>query len=179
MSKAKGMSRRQFVSRAAGVAAISSLAPKSVFAATRTESSGSALSALPDEPTWKDQGVENLTKSPHAKLRDIPVHAVTIQSGFWGRRREINVTKSIPSMHDLLEANGRMNNFRRLVGKSSAPQIGPVFSDSDVYKWTEAVGFVLQSGDRPELRAMAEKLIDEVVAVQEPNGYQHLLPGRA
>jgi hypothetical protein len=64
-----------------------------------------------------------------------------------------------------------MNNFRRLVGKSSAPQIGPVFSDSDVYKWTEAVGFVLQSGDQPKLRAMAEKLIDEVVAVQEPSGY--------
>src|SRR4051812_48899432 len=171
MTKAKGMSRRQFVSTAAGVAAISSLTSKSVFAATRAQSSGSAVPALRDEPTWKDQGVENLAKSPHAKLRDIPVHAVTIQSGFWGRRREINVTRSIPSMHDLLEANGRMNNFRRLVGKSNAPQIGPVFSDSDVYKWTEAVGFVLQSGGRPELRAMAEKLIDEVVAVQEPNGY--------
>ena len=74
-------------------------------------------------------------------------------------------------MHDLLEANGRMNNFRRLVGKSEAAQSGPVFSDSDVYKWTEAVGFVLQSGDRPELRATADKLIDEVVAVQEPSGY--------
>jgi uncharacterized protein len=171
MTKTKGMSRRQFVGTAAGVAAISSLAPKSVFAATRVESSGTAVSAFRDEPTWKDQAVENLAKSPHAKLRDIPVHAVTIQSGFWGRRREINVSKSIPSMHDLLEANGRMNNFRRLVGKSNAPQIGPVFSDSDVYKWTEAVGFVLQSGDRPELRALAEKLIDEVVAVQEPNGY--------
>ena len=33
------------------------------------------------------------------------------------------------------------------------------------------LGFVLQSGDRPELRASAEKLIDEVVAVQEPSGY--------
>ena len=124
MNKARGISRRQFVSTAAGVAAISSLAAKSVFAA-KAESSGNAASALPDEPSWKDQGVENLAKSPHAKLRDIPVHAVTIQSGFWGRRREINVTKSIPSMHDLLETNGRMNNFRRLVGKNTAPQIGP------------------------------------------------------
>ena len=120
---------------------------------------------------WKDQGILNLTKSPHAKLRDIPVRAVTIQSGFWGQRREINVTRSIPTMHDLLEANGRMNNFRRLVGKSSAAQSGPVYSDSDVYKWTEAAGFALQSGDRPELRASAEKMIAEVVAVQEPNGY--------
>jgi hypothetical protein len=64
-----------------------------------------------------------------------------------------------------------MNNFRRLVGKSSAAQTGPVYSDSDVYKWTEAAGFVLQSGDRPALRASAAKLIDEVVAVQEPSGY--------
>ena len=80
-------------------------------------------------------------------------------------------TKSIPTMHDLLEANGRMNNFRRLVGKSDAAQSGPVFSDSDVYKWTEAVGFALQSGDLPDVRGMAEKAIDEVVAVQEPDGY--------
>ena len=74
-------------------------------------------------------------------------------------------------MHDLLEANGRMNNFRRLVGKSNAAQHGPVYSDSDVYKWTEAVGFVLQSGDRPELRAKRRESHHEVVAVQEPSGY--------
>jgi DUF1680 family protein len=154
-------------------AAISSLPAHSVLA--EVGAGGKAMPqtqvALTDSPGWKDQGVENLAKSPHAKLRDIPVHAVTITGGFWGQRREINVTKSIPTMHDLLEANGRMNNFRRLVGKSTATQSGPVFSDSDVYKWTEAVGFVLQSGDRPELRASAEKLIDEVVVVQEPSGY--------
>jgi len=167
------ISRRQFVATAISAAAVSSLPARSVLA--EGGASGRATPqtqvALTDSPGWKDQGVENLAKSPHAKLRNIPVHAVTITGGFWGPRREINVTRSIPTMHDLLEANGRMNNFRRLVGKSTAAQIGPVFSDSDVYKWTEAVGFVLQSGDRPELRASAEKLIDEVVAVQEPSGY--------
>jgi len=167
------ISRRQFVATAISAAAVSSLPARSVLA--EGGASGRATPqtqvALTDSPGWKDQGVENLAKSPHAKLRDIPVHAVTITGGFWGPRREINVTRSIPTMHDLLEANGRMNNFRRLAGKSTAAQIGPVFSDSDVYKWTEAVGFVLQSGDRPELRASAEKLIDEVVAVQEPSGY--------
>jgi hypothetical protein len=126
---------------------------------------------LTEAPGWKDQGIENLAKSPHAKLRDIPVRAVTITSGFWAQRREINVTRSIPTMRDLLEANGRVNNFLRLTGKSKAAQSGPVYSDSDIYKWTEAVGFVLQSGDRPELRASADNIIDEVVAVQESNGY--------
>lgn len=167
------ISRRQFVTAAISTAAVSSLAKLPVFSEVHANGHPlpQAAVALTDAPAWKDQGIENLTKSPHAKLRDIPVHAVTITGGFWGPRREINVTKSIPTMHDLLEANGRMNNFRRLVGKSTAAQSGPVFSDSDVYKWTEAAGFVLQSGDRPELRASAEKLIDEVVAVQEPSGY--------
>ncbi len=166
------ISRRQFVSSAARLAAVASFPAKPLLAsASAATASTTADPARLDDPGWKDQGIENLAKSPHAKLRDIPVRAVTIESGFWGRRREINVTKSIPSMHDLLEANGRMNNFRRLTGKSDGQQIGPVFSDSDVYKWTEAVGFALQSGDRPGLRATAEKLIDEVIAVQEPNGY--------
>ena len=172
MSRKLKISRRQFVASAASLAAVSSLP---VRALGRIAAPGNATPQsdvkLIDSPGWKDQGVENLAKSPHAKLRDIPVRAVTITGGFWGPRREINVTRSIPTMHDLLEANGRMNNFRRLVGKSQAAQSGPVFSDSDVYKWTEAVGFVLQSGDRPALRESAEKLIDEVVAVQEPSGY--------
>jgi DUF1680 family protein len=46
-----------------------------------------------------------------------------------------------------------------------------VYSDSDVYKWTEAAGFALQSGDRPELRSLTDKTIKEVVAAQEPSGY--------
>src|SRR5260370_21997798 len=58
---------------------------------------------LVDSPGWKEQGVENLTKSRYAKLRNVPVRAVTIKTGFWGRRRETNVSKSIPTMHDLLE----------------------------------------------------------------------------
>ena len=74
-------------------------------------------------------------------------------------------------MEALLEANGRMRNFLRLAGKSDAPQSGPVYSDSDVYKWTEAVGFALQSGDIPALHAKANEIIKEVVGVQEPSGY--------
>jgi uncharacterized protein len=172
MSNENGVSRRQFVASAISVAAASSIPGKRAFANAVEKGTQQETSVkLIDSPPWKDQGVENLAKSPHAKLRDIPVRAVTITGGFWAPRREINVTRSIPTMHDLLEANGRMNNFLRLVGKSQAPQTGPVFSDSDVYKWTEAVGFVLQSGDRPELRASASKMIDEVIAVQEPSGY--------
>ena len=121
MAPAKEISRRQFVASAVSTAAMASMPINPLFASVanraprQTEGAQTGGSGWKDS-NWKDQGIENLTKSPHAKLRDIPVHAVTIQSGFWGQRREINVTKSIPTMHDLLEANGRMNNFRRVVG---------------------------------------------------------------
>src|ERR1700730_3535314 len=154
MAQGNEMSRRQFVNSAISTAAISGLATQRLFAGFPGGLGGQTGRALTDNPGWKDQGIENLCKSPHAKLRNVPVHAVTIGSGFWGQRREINITKSIPSMHDLLEANGRMTNFRRLADNSKGAQRGPVFSDSDIYKWTEAVGFALQSGDRPQMRSM-------------------------
>lgn len=165
MGKKEGMSRREFVATGLSAAAVSSMPGQILFG-----KAGSGANPA-SNPPWKDEGVLNLKKSPHAKLRNVPVHAVTIGAGFWGHRRETNVNKSIPSMEKLLEANGRMTNFLRLAGKSDAAQKGPVFSDSDVYKWIEAAGFALQSGDRPELRALTDKIIGEVVAVQEPSGY--------
>jgi DUF1680 family protein len=155
--------RRQFVSTVATAAAASGFpaVPRSFASFVRSFASD----------TWRDQGILHLANSPHAKLKSVPVHAVTIQTGFWSSRRKANLETSIPSMGKLLEVNGRMDNFRRLVGKSDAQQRGPVYSDSDVYKWLEAIGLALQTEDRPELRALADKDIKEVVAVQQPNGY--------
>ena len=159
------ISRRQFVGSAISAAALGSLPIQNLLVSSSGDSPNSS------NADWKEEGILFVDKSPCAKLHNIPVHAVTISQGFWGARRQVNVDKSIPSMEKLLEANGRMDNFLRLVGKSDAQQRGPVYSDSDVYKWTEAVGFVLQTGDRPELHAQADKIIKEVVAVQEPSGY--------
>ena len=172
MSESFPISRRRFMASGISATALSMVNSRSFarFAADHSSALGPEV-PLTDQPGWKDQGIENLAKSPYAKLRQIPVRAVTIKDGFWGSRRRMNVTKSIPSMHDLLESNGRMNNFRRLTGKSSANQIGPVFSDSDVYKWTEAVGFALQSEELADLRRTTQGIIDDVVAVQEPSGY--------
>ena len=176
MTESKYVSRRDFVSAAISVAAVSFLPAHSVLAALAAKPNAAAAARqaqvkLAANPDWKDQGVLNLTHSPFAKLKNVPVDAVTIQDGFWGKRRETNVTKSIPSMEKLLLVNGRLDNFLRLEGKSSAPQRGPVYSDSDIYKWAEAVGFALQSGERPVLQTPIQQIIDAVVGAQEPSGY--------
>jgi len=160
------VTRRQFVSAAASTAALSNLP-------VNLSSLWSSASEVPlsSDPGWKNQGVLNLAHSPYAKLKNVPVRAVTIQEGFWSGRRAANVNTSIPSMGKLLESNGRMDNFRRLIGKSDASQRGPVYSDSDIYKWWEAIGFALQSGDNPALRAMVESTAKDVMAAQQPHGY--------
>lgn len=165
------LSRRAFIATAAASLA----AP--AFARTHSMSAvpGSPLPGGAEDdasqPAWKDAGVIDLAHSPYAKLKTVPVRAVEIREGFWSRRRVTNVEASIPSMHDELVQHGRMDNFLRLEGKASVPQKGPVYSDSDIYKWTEAVGFALQSGDQPALRTMTDAMIRDVVATQEPSGY--------
>ncbi len=113
----------------------------------------------------------NLEKSPHAKLHNVPVSAVTINDGFWAERRKTNVEKSIPTMLELLEEHGVVDNFRRLTGAKDVPRKGPLYTDSDLYKWMESVAYVLQSGRNAELEATFDRLTDTIVAAQEPSGY--------
>ena len=173
MNPSRRVSRRQFLSTAAGSTAAAVVARPVISAALVSPANYvqafdvSAAGLL----AWQDQGVINDVNSPYAKLHSVPVRAVTVEEGFWSKRRETNIERSIPTMHDELEAHGRMDNFRRLVGKSSASQKGPYFSDSDIYKWVDAVGWALQSDQLPSLRRTTDSMISEVVAVQEPNGY--------
>jgi uncharacterized protein len=165
----KALSRRKFLASAAGASAASLLPPGRGIALSSGLSRGGLLSEAP--LPWQNKGVIDLSNSPYAKLKTVPVSAVTIEEGFWSRRRTTNVQSSIPSMHDQLVEHGRMDNFLRLEGKSSAAQSGPVYSDSDMYKWLEAVGFALQTQNHSELRQTADLTIRQIVAAQEPSGY--------
>src|SRR5215472_6389865 len=129
------------------------------------------LSLAAQTNAWRDEGIIHTAYSSHAKLHDVPIRAVTISDGFWAARRKTNVESSIPSMLELMLKDGRMENFRRLSGKSTAPQKGRVAADTDIYKWTEAAGFTLQSGARPELAEQVSAMVDDVVAAQEAGGY--------
>jgi len=120
---------------------------------------------------WKAEGIIKTSASPKAQLHSVPIRAITMGDGFWSQRMRTNVEDSIPTLLALLEEHGVVDNFRRLSGRKNAGRRGPLYTDSDLYKWMEAVAFVLQSGDRPELRQTLDKLIDDVLAAQDPSGY--------
>ncbi len=119
---------------------------------------------------WRDEGVIELSKTPGAKLKPVPVRAVTLGAGFWKERQKATLETSLPTLYALMEENGWYDNFRRLKGKQVARR-GPLFTDSDVYKWMEAAAWALHTGSYPVLERQLNELVDLVLSAQEPTGY--------
>lgn len=123
------------------------------------------------DQSWNQQGVWATQQSPNVKLHSVPVRAVKLGTGFWAPRLEANQKRSLPSLLVLLEEHGVVDNFRRLSGRKNVARRGPLYTDSDLYKWMEAAAFVLQSGDDPQLRLAVERMTDEIAAAQGKDGY--------
>lgn len=164
------VSRRRFLSIAAGTTSASLLYPESGFSAMLDEV-GRSPDAVRPTGNWRDEGVIDLSKSPYAKLNTIPIRAVTIQEGFWSRRRATNENVSIPFLYSEFVEHGIVNNFLRLQGKSNAPRSGPRYTDSDIYKWVEAASFCLSSGHNRKLHQILDGTIQAIVGAQQPDGY--------
>jgi DUF1680 family protein len=131
-----------------------------------------AAVAFGQTEAWKDRPVLDTAKSPGAVLHGVPVSAVKVTDGFWSPRRKINVDVSLPTLLELFEQNGIVDNFRRVSGRKNVARRGPVYTDSDVYKWLEAAGFAIQSGDMtPQLRKAAEGVVDDIASAQDSSGY--------
>ncbi len=115
--------------------------------------------------------VVDTARSPHARLRPVPLTAVTLADGFWAPRRHLNRQVSLPTQYRFLEETGRLDNFRRAAGQTDLPFQGYYYNDSDVYKWLEAVAWTLATDPDPDLSRMADGVIDLVAAAQQPDGY--------
>src|SRR5437016_11751964 len=83
-------------------------------------------------------GPVDAEKSPAVILKPLDARALTIEGGVWARAQAINHDAALPHGHRMLEAAGNFENLRLAGGRSTGRYRGPVFMDSDVYKWLEA-----------------------------------------
>ena len=125
---------------------------------------------------WRNEGVLYLNHSLNARLHPVPVQAVHMNEGFWSNRRRVTTERSLPTMLALLEDHGVVDNFRRLSGRKNVGRKGPLYTDSDLYKWIEAASWAVASnetaeGDKQKFRAEIEALASDIIAAQEPSGY--------
>ena len=93
-------------------------------------------------------------RTPHARLRPVPIGAVRVTGGFWGPRLTRLRTTTLPQQYEQLEANGTLDNFRRVSGRKQVEYRGSYGYASDLFKWLEAASFALASEPDPELDAL-------------------------
>jgi hypothetical protein len=66
--------------------------------------------------------------SPRARLRPVPVSAVTLTDDFWAPRLRTNHYVTLPAQFQYLEETGRIDNFRVAAGKKEGHFVGIYFN---------------------------------------------------
>jgi DUF1680 family protein len=111
------------------------------------------------------------TASARVRLRPLDARGVVIRDGLLADRQRVNREVTIPLGAEELERAGTLDNLRIAAGRTSGERRGMVFSDSDVYKWLEAVAWELGREPSAELERLGRETAELVAAAQEPDGY--------
>jgi hypothetical protein len=111
------------------------------------------------------------TASARVRLRPLDARGVAIEGGLLAERQRVN--REVTLLHGLqeLERAGTLENLRIAAGRTRGSRRGMVFSDSDVYKWLEAIAWELGREPSAELERLAGETIELLAAAQEPDGY--------
>ncbi len=116
-------------------------------------------------------GPVDAEKSPAAILKPLDARAVTIDGGVWARAQSVNRDAALPHGYRMLEAAGNFENLRIAAGRSAGRYRGPVFMDSDVYKWLEAAACEIARAPSAWLQSASDEVIELVAAAQGADGY--------
>ena len=111
------------------------------------------------------------TAEAACRLRPVPLGSATITGGFWAARRDVNGAVAVPNGRKRLESAGNLENLRIAAGAAGGEARGPVFMDSDVYKWLEAAAWEYAREPSPELLDAQREVTELVAAAQQPDGY--------
>ena len=111
------------------------------------------------------------TAGAACRLRPVPSGAVSITGGLWAARRRVNGDAAVPLGRERLEEAGNLDNLRIAAGVMTADVRGPVFMDSDVYKWLEAAAWEYARRPSQEILDAQREITAIVAAAQQPDGY--------
>ena len=118
------------------------------------------------------------TPSALSTLEPLDARQVEITGGLWAERLRTNRERTIPHGHHWLVEAGTLQNFRLAAGETGPYRaLGVMFAepfpflDSDVYKWLEAVGWVIGREPEERLAEMADEAITLVQKAQRSDGY--------
>lgn len=117
--------------------------------------------------------MSNLSISTPVQLKNM-----IIKDDFWSPYisliRDVVVPYQWEALNDRIEGNEpshAIQNFRIAAGLEQGDFYGMVFQDSDVAKWLEAVGYLLEQMPDPDLEKVADEVVDVIAKAQHADGY--------
>ncbi|MEQ4303997.1 beta-L-arabinofuranosidase domain-containing protein [Plantactinospora sp. B6F1] len=114
------------------------------------------------------------------RLRPLGLDEVRITGGFWAERQSVNATASLGHIAHWLERAGWIRNFDLVAaGDVAGKRRGREFSDSEVYKFLEAMAWEIGRGGDPELEARYRAVVHRVARAQDADGYLNTMFGHA
>ncbi len=104
--------------------------------------------------------------------------SIRIKDDLFGHYVRLAAEKILPYQWKVLndaaadvEPSHCVEHFRIAAGEMKGVHYGPVFCDTDAYKWLEAVAYCIESGSAGEFEIIADKLIELIGRAQQPDGY--------
>ena len=120
------------------------------------------------------RGAVDTSKSPHVKLRSLPMEDVRWTTGFWADRFELCHTSMLPRLYSTMldpKCSAQLNRLKFGAGMMPANPEAVAWSDGDNYKWIEAMAHAYSMNKDPELDRLMDEWIAVIAQAQEEDGY--------
>ncbi len=117
-----------------------------------------------------DKSIVKICKDQKTEVLPVGISDIHLE-GFFAPYIERNRRISIPYLYRLFEKYGTIDNFRIAAGVKKGEITRRLATDSDLYKWIEAVSWDLQNYPNPEMLKLLDGLIKLIAKSQEPEGY--------
>lgn len=114
----------------------------------------------------------------YQRLVPLSISNIHIDDAFWNRYTKLVSEVVLPYQWGILNdrvpdapPSHAIHNMRIAAGEEKGEREGPVFQDSDVYKWLEAVAYSLAVQPDEELEQKADSVISLIDKIQCEDGY--------
>ncbi len=103
-------------------------------------------------------------------MKKIGFSDIDITDGFWKIKQDMVRNTTVKAVYERFKDTHRFDALecKWKEGDSNMPHI---YWDSDVAKWIEGVAYIIEKEHRPELKALADNAIDNIVKNSDENGY--------
>lgn len=112
------------------------------------------------------------------KIRPPKIKNITIKDPLFGSYAALVADSIVPYQWEILndripdaEKSYCIENFKIAAGEATGVRRGVVFTDTDVYKWLEAVAFCIENGSGARFEPIADEVISLIGRAQQPDGY--------